>query len=287
MRVRRTGWTWAAILSLGLLMGACGDSNVFEGMSDDSGDAAKQEEGLDALNNGNYDQAAKIFEALWRANPTAENAKYLASAYIGQSGFDTLTLIEEIAKFQEMDGSAASKSIIYDAVTNLFDQDGDGTISKPELDAKTDFVAKAVSVLVPDYASKAGLLRAAPAASASSDDQIFQSGLYAAIHAVLGVVGQLQYPTDSGNYLLTLEELQAHLGEIILNVKVPQGFEEDLALVDAAREVLVDRFTGGTGSVEDNDIAQEFDEFLREIGYLPDLDVTDSELQQFLTSLIQ
>jgi hypothetical protein len=280
MKREKVGRIWAACVTLGLLLGGCGDSNVFQSLSDDSSSAAKQERGLDALNNGDYAAAAAIYEELYADDPNPEVAKYLASAYVGQAGFDTLALVDEIAKAEEAAGSGDSESVIYDAVTNIFDADKDGTISEADLNGKAELLEKALNVLVPGYTPPGGLPRSAAAHAAEmTDRERFQAGLYAAIHAVLSVVSQL--PAGGGFFYLNLQDVPP---DVIANVTVPQGFEADLALVRDARDVILDGIGGDTAD-DDNDIAAEFDKFLTNIGYLPDLDVTDAELQGFLGSL--
>jgi len=108
----------------------------------------------------------------------------------------------------------------------------------------------------------------------------------AAIHAVLGVVEQLEYPQGSGNHLLTVDELRKHPA-VIDGVTVPDGFDDDLAWVREAVGVLSPELLVGSTPTDGNDIAEDFDRFLRDIGYLPDEQVTDTELRDFLRRMIR
>ncbi|MBI5016758.1 MAG: hypothetical protein HZB55_14895 [Deltaproteobacteria bacterium] len=286
-------WIWAAMAVLGLALTGCGDSNVFEGASSDgSGSEAKVEAGRRALDERRWDDAIDVFGGLYEADhPDADVAKYLASAYVGKAGFDALTLLKEVAEAQKAD-SGDAESILYDSITRLFDVDGSGTITTDDLvgsEGKLVLLTKAIGYLLPGYGAVAPRVAAASAEWTPTKDQTFQGGLYAAVHAVLSVVAQLEYPRGSGTLLLTLDELQAHAADVIPDLVAPTTLDGDLALVDAAMRVLIDGVTGSVEGLDDNDIAPEFDKFLTEIGYLGDdtpQHVTDQELRDYLSQLL-
>lgn len=283
MKHRLVGLIWAAIAASSLIIAGCGDSNIFGSSSSDSGSESKLEKGVSALNDQNWDKAIVIFESLYEEDPNPENAKYLASAYVGKSGFDTLELIKEIAAAED---EGVDESVIYDSVTKLFDDNADGLISASELEAKGDLFLQALEVLVPGFVpapEKAAAQRTTE--RSPSDGERFQAGLYAAAHAVLSIVAQAEYPEGSGQLLLTLEQLQAH-PEVIDTVEAPDTLDQDLALVSDARDVLIARFAG---DADKNKIAQEFDKFLSDadgIGYESDTHVTTAELRAYLHKLL-
>lgn len=291
MKQQRTRWIWAALAAVGLALAGCGDSNVFSGSSSDSGSSAKNEEGVAAINDKNWDKAITIYEQLNQSDPTPENRKYLASAYVGKSGFDTLKLTEQIAQNQESD---VPESVVYDSVTTIFDTDGDGVISKAELDEKIAWLGKAIKVFHPSYENgavgKVGILETAD--PVLTDDEIFQAGICAALHAVLSVVGQLVDPgvVDPGDptqLLLTLVRLQAALAAdptFLTRVVAPDTLNADLALVDAARDILLRGLVDN--EADSNKIANEFEKFLTDVGYLPEGQVTSEELRLYLNSLL-
>ncbi|NOY44825.1 MAG: hypothetical protein GXP50_05160 [Deltaproteobacteria bacterium] len=277
-QILRYGWLIAAVV----LLGACGDANLFDGASDPSGAQAEKEQGLAALDQENWDEAIEIFSAMDTSDP--EVRKYLASAYLGKAGFDTLDLVDRMAQAQE---TGQADSVAYEAVTDIFDEDGDGQISATELEEKLGLVEKALAVFGVDVGGGgAARMAAAVDTSGLTDDEIFQAGVLAAIHAVLGVVEQLEYPEGSGNYLLTVDELRKNPA-VIDGVTVPDGFDDDLAWVREAVGVLSPELLVGSAPTDGNDIAEDFDRFLRDIGYLPDEQVTATELRDFLHRMIQ
>ncbi len=277
MRWRSAMAGFLALLAGGLV--ACGDSNLFEGSSDGSGRQSQLEEGLAALDAENWDEAIRIFGEMDTSDPDVR--RYLASAYVGKAGFDTLALVQRIAEAQQ---AGSTESVLYDTVTEIFDADGDGVIGSQELEEKSGLFLQALQVLGVGGGGAARAL-AAVDTTGMTDTEIFQAGVYAAIHAVLSVVAQLEYPAGSGRYLLTLDALRAH-PEVIDQVTVPEGFNTDLGWVRAAVQVLSPEMVAGGESVDGNDLANDMDSFLTEIGYLPDENVSDQELRGFLHDLV-
>ena len=274
-------WRSAMAGLLVLLAGglvACGDSNLFEGSSDSSGRQSQLEEGLAALDAENWDEAIRIFSEMDTSDPDVR--RYLASAYVGKAGFDTLELVDRIARAQE---TGSMESVLYETVTDIFDEDGDGRIASDELAEKSDLFLQALRVLGADTGGAARAL-AAVDTSGMTDAEIFQAGVYAAIHAVLSVVEQLEDPENPGEYLLTLDALRNHPG-VIDSVTVPEGFNDDLAWVREAVRVLDPELVAGSQNTDGNDIANDLDRFLTEIGYLPGENVTDEELRDYLRDL--
>ncbi|HSH68318.1 MAG TPA: hypothetical protein VK997_00270 [Deferrisomatales bacterium] len=272
---------------LGLALAGCGDSNLFEGQSRSSGTQADLEAGLEALDNSDWATAQRIFSGMDQGDPDVR--KYLASAYVGEAGFDVLTLVEEIDAAQA-DGT--SDDGIYDMVTSIFD-DGDGKLTDGEIAAKVDLLLEALTAL---HVYDPSVARASRTAGAVSFDTIapenrFQAGLYSAVYVVLAVVEQLADPV-TGDVLLTLSSLQSAdacqiigplpAAEADGGVAAPAAFDDLLSLVRQAVLVLVPDYMGGPF---DNDIAQELDRFLAEIGYLPDATVSSTELRSYLYGL--
>ena len=274
---------WAVLVAvLGLALAGCGDSNLFESQSDSSGTQSDLEAGLEALDNSDWPAAQRIFLSMDQSDPDV--LKYLASAYVGEAGFDVLALVEQIDTGESVDG-------IYDMVTAIFD-DGTGMLTVEEIAAKVDLVLEALTAL---GAYEPSVPRALRAAGAVSFDTIavenqFQAGLYSALYVVLSVVEQL-VDTETGEVLLTLAALEsADACLIIGGVVVPEGFDGLLQLVREAVQVIVPDYMGGEF---DNDIARELDQFLTDIGYLVESSedegenvVTDNELRSYLRGLL-
>jgi hypothetical protein len=245
---------WVAVLGLGLA--GCGDANVFEDLSSASGEQAQLERGVAALNEGDWDAAIATFEQMDLEDP--EVRKYLASAYVGKSGFDTLELVDLIADAQD---SEAGSSVLYDSVVQLLgDADGDGSVSSGELLAKEADVADALAVLAPG--------------GDADDEETFQAGVYAALHAVILVADVLNLDDVSQDAVqgLTDEEIDAQVTEESFG-DVEQGLETDLALILDA-----------IGTVVDSDVSEDLDSFIEDIGF-DDQDMTTEDLQLFLKDL--
>jgi len=257
MMFTRTSSLAAALGLVGLLLLGCGDSNVFDGLSGGSEDDATTEAGVQALNDGQWDAAIAIFEQLNAESSNPEIRKYLASAYVGRAGFDTLTLIELIAASQD---AGSSESVLYGGVTQIFD-DGDGVVSSADLLAREADVRAAVEVLAP-----AGQL-------GESDEEIFQAGVYAALHAVILVGGSLNAPDVSPQGLVDLgpDAVDQQVAANFVDIQSP--LEADLGFVSAAADTVVN-----------NDVGQDFENFLADIGY-GDGAMTAPELAAYLNAL--
>jgi len=103
MRVRTSkAFQSIVLLFLFAFLVGCGDSNVFESLGDDSSREAKTEAALMAMDDGDYNSALSILLALNDSNPgDARLLQYLASAYSGLAGLDTLNLLKVIDKLDE------------------------------------------------------------------------------------------------------------------------------------------------------------------------------------------
>lgn len=281
--MRRSVWWCLLGAMLTLVAAGCGDSNLFEGLSDESGYEADKEAGLRAMRDRNWPEAVRVFKQLYDAgNQTPEVKKYLAGAYAGSAGFDALSLVEAIADAQEDGG----ESVIYDSVTRMLAGD-DGFLSADDLALKRSLLTEAVSLYDPGYKAARTAARANGVDTAGlTETEIFQSGLYAAVHAILSVAEQLR--VDSRR-ILTLPELAKVPGAIV-GMELPPELNRDLDWVERAKLSLIRRLGTDAEDDDDNDIAAEFDGFLADLGYYQpdagDRDVTLPELRAYLDKLI-
>lgn len=227
-------------LALGAALLGCGDGNLFGGLSDDSSDQGRLERGVEAINEGDWDTAIALLEGLDLGDP--EVRKYLASAYVGRAGFDTLELVDRIVTAQD---AGSSGSVLYGAAVELFgDADGDGRISSDDLRAKEADVNRAVELL-------------AAGGGAPAPEDSFQAGLYASLHAVILVADVIDQPDVSLNAVAGLEDAAVDAAVTDESFDGVQGaLERDLELVSAAVE-----------SFGDNDVGQDFDAFLTSMGF--------------------
>ena len=95
-------WDASRVVSAGLLsviLGACGDQNLFDSLSNDNTTAAKVESAKIAIDDGKFTQAIGILQELCGTDVSApacdaETASLLASAYAGRAGVNVFDLIE-------------------------------------------------------------------------------------------------------------------------------------------------------------------------------------------------
>lgn len=277
------------------LFQGCGDTNMFEGMSDDSGEAARMEELRKNLNSGNFDRVIATLEN--KANLTDQERRYLASAYVGKAGFDTLKLLEEIAKKDE----SGNDVDVYDIIAGIFGE----SMDEGQLTSKVYLIGKALAVLgAPNMNSRS---RYRSESFTTSDDIRLQRGIYAAIHAILNISLKISQNYDLGPVIpLTIREmktaLEAHQPPItVINLAtVPSGLNNDLWLVKDGLEALSGSSLIGPSEIKDNnknDIQREFSKFLDDLGFFqsdttadpPDPEigsVTANELSNYLNHLL-
>ena len=267
------------IIGIFLFLQGCGDTNLFEGMADDSSEAARLEQVKQDLNAGNFDNVIAYLETKLLTDLTEQETRYLASAYVGKAGFDALTLIEKITEEDDTGGDTE----IFSFIADIFDEDADGEILRSEVVnegdpnnplGKLDYIDSAIEVLDPDINSQ-------------SEDSL-QRGVYAAVHAVLTISLAVSdqydgYSDPDDPILLTDEDLQEVCGDsvdldddVILQDRL-DDLNRDLAIVQST---VNDLETGD--DEEDNDVGLELDEFLTNIGYSEADPVTGDKLENYL-----
>lgn len=255
-----------------LFLPACDETSVFEGISTGSGYQARLEEGLSRMDAADWDGAIAVFEEMDR---TEEVRRYLSSCYMAKAGFDGFALLREVAASRENGGPS---SVLFDAVTRIFDTGpAPGTITTLDLGQKIALADLALGVF------GLGDTRGYPPPSGLSVDETFQAGFFAAVRAVLTVVGQLRDPADpGGRCILTLPALRALAdpSAVVAGASVPSTLNDDLALVLAAAEA----------AGPDNDLSRDFRSFLAEIGYLDPagnpVGVSEASLEAMLSGLL-
>ncbi|GAB4273715.1 MAG: hypothetical protein Kow0092_29030 [Deferrisomatales bacterium] len=254
----KRGWgAFLAVLAvLGWGLSGCGDGNVFEDFSDPSGRQAQIEEALEALDDGQWEEAIATLEVMDPDDPEVQ--KYLASAYMGRAGFDTLELVDLIAVAQEGNGD---DSVLYDSVTGIFDLDGDGRVTAGE-------------IADPDRAADIQAALAALDDASASEDVVFQEGVYAAVQAVVTIAEVIALDDASvasvrGNQATAQANVDANYGA---------GQIATLAADLAKMAKAVDAVMG-------NDVSDDFNEFLAEIDPDGDGAVSAQELKDFLSGL--
>ncbi len=263
------------VLALALALSGCGDSNVFSSMADDSSSAAKTQQGLDALNSEDYSEAITTFEALNNQNPDdPEIIKYLASAYVGSTGFDVLDLVNILAEADES-GSNDDRDM-FETIGDLFDGDQDGIIS--DLGTKIDMVNQAIDLLAP--------------AGIPSQEAEFQAGLYSAVQAVLvtsSILDGANIDTVSDSDVDSLVPANFNGNSEILDpaTGLPltngQLLNKSLAVATQTKDSLLEGLADGE---DRNNLGEDFDEFLSDIGYVDENDpVIETDLVTYLKQI--
>lgn len=262
---RKLGLLAALMLVASLGLSGCGDSNVFESMADDDTTAARQEKALDKINDGDFEAAIAILEDLDADDP--EVKRYLASAYAGKAGFDTLDLVEILSLDDEATSEEEEKEM-FDTIGELFGAGDDGKI--PSLGDKIDAMSKSLEILT--EGNPEGL---------AAEDTEFQAGLYGAVQAVLLSVDML-----GGASIDEIKGDKVDIpGALDTGWTVDKATElnNSLKLVAAASDDLIKNFDAGED--EENDMAAEMDELLVDIGFTGDDSVDRTELTNFLEDL--
>jgi len=255
---------WKGFTLLGiacLLLFGCGDTNLFKSVADDKSSDAKISAALEDINRGNYAAAIAALEQMDPNDPQVK--KYLASAYIGATGFDTLKLIETAGN--QADGTTNfSDGGIFTTVNDLLNL-GNGTAEENMalLTKNIETAKKALDLLAPSTSDITSL----------SEEAQFQAGLYAAVQTI--------YITE---FILEGQD-PATLNETEITTRVNTNFaansadlERSLSLVVAGRDTLIKNLADPS---ESNDLQDSLDEFLRDIGY-DDNELTASELSAYV-----
>lgn len=270
---RLTKLSFLAVLLAAVALSGCGDTNYLKGISSDSGGDTKMEEGLAYLDAGNFDAAIAKLTPL----PDSQTKrKYLASAYLGKAGFDTLELISIINENEE-DSNGASESVLWTAIGELLGG-ADGKLDSTELAFKNSCIEKALQILFTGSITSSGKVFAgAPMPSVNydllDDNVLLEAGIASAIHAILSVSSQM---ADGYDFIINPASVPVNKRQIS---SVPATFVADLETVSAA----LDRLAGDNGDEEG--LLNDFQNFLDEIGYSNDGVVTLTELQNYINGL--
>ena len=251
------------IICLSLLSG-CGDSNMFESMADDNTPEAQVSTALEAINTGDYSAAIAILKAQNLSNPNdPEVKKYLASAYMGSTGFDALMLIETMGNDAESD--TYSDGGIFTTVNDLLNLDlGTPAENVVTLDANIAAATQALDLLAPE----------GTVISTLSDEDQFQAGLYGAVNTIY-----ISEKTLDG-------EEPKNLTPDEITTRVDSNFEasdddlmRSLDLVVAAQDSLAANLD--SDPADSNDVEEGLDEFLIEVGYADGI-LTSAEFAAYL-----
>jgi hypothetical protein len=262
----------AVLLFICLTLSGCGDSNVFSSLADDDTPAARLDQGLAAINAGDYETAIATLEGLDQDDPAVR--RYLASAYAGRAGFDAIELIDILSRddadYSGSDGSAEQK--MFDTLAAMFGADAEGRI--PELAGRITDLGNALALLTDD--------------GRADEEGRFQAGLYGSVQTVLLTADLL----DGAG----IDRIK-NLSDTEISDLVAANFDRPVSAGDATPKgealnasllLVADASAGlklGLEPGDSNDMADEMDELLNELGYDDDGRVDQTELIDYLRNL--
>jgi hypothetical protein len=249
-------------IGLACLLIGC-DGNLFDGISDDDSYEAKLEEGLMALDDGDYDKAVELFADLRSDYPNKQEVcVYLSNAYAGLTGIDTFNLLETIDELEDT-GDEGSIDMI-----GLLLGNADGIIDQQGVDRKMGLLSLAQSTID-------------TCIDRPDTDARVQAGLLGLGDAALIIADIVLADLDLDSIELTEEGLDA-LYDSLPDIDQTDISDEDLArLNDNLDDILdsVNALEEILGGDEENDLSESFDEFLMDLDPAGDgVDRADIEL---------
>jgi len=254
-------------IGLACLLIGC-DGNLLEGISDDDSYEAKLEEGLMALDDGDYDKAVDIFRRLKSDYPNKEEVcVYLSNAYAGLTGIDTFNLLDTISELEDT-GDEGSIDMI-----GLLLGNADGLLDQTGVDSKMDLLLLAQSAID-------------TCIDAPDTDERVQSGLLGLGDVALIIADIVLKDLDLDSVELTEEGLD-ELYDSRPVIDQTDISDEDLARLNESLDDIadsVDALEEMLGADEDNDLSESFDEFLVELDPARD-GVTRDDIEQYIENL--
>jgi hypothetical protein len=163
-------YLWGVVILI--LLSACSQDSIFQGISQDSGRDSKIEQARIDLDNSDYDQVISDLSAIYTTKALDPKiGQLLASAYMGKAGIDLTILIAN---------STSSGLKPFDVIASMISS------SDVTVDGKARYIA---STLMPDilgYAASAEEpLRVMSEQGKADSDDMIQLGIASAAHLVL------------------------------------------------------------------------------------------------------
>ncbi|MDT8272803.1 MAG: hypothetical protein RRA35_06390 [Desulfomonilia bacterium] len=284
--------TGAALLIV--CMAGCSSDSVLQGIADDESRIAYIEEAAIALDAADYDTALRILEPLYNeTSPDPEVARIISSAYAGKAGIDMLTLIENA------DNPSYSN---FDYPSSAFTPlQGPRYISGQSIDARIASLENA----------REPLIALVEHDLASLNDEV-RLGIISTVHLMLTVGNRVakviyrfspgdrgyveggipvpintdalkEYRETGGSFLSETQWARLTLTSFVqtdsLGVPLsPSSYQEDLFYMNDAVDAFAER------PLQDHDIRDRLEEFLRELLDLPTGAITDEVILESFTS---
>jgi hypothetical protein len=261
-------YLWGAVILL--LLSACSQDSIFEGISQDSSHNSKIEQARIDLDNSNYDQVISDLSAIYTTQALDPKVgQLLASAYMGKAGIDLTIFIAN---------STSSGIKPFDVVASM--------ISSPKVtvDGQKRNIA---SSLMPDFLgnitkAKEPLQVMAEKGKAAPDD-IIQLGIASATHFIMFMGNATKYkdmPINTAAYKATgLSGVGPDNFIVITTSGGIPSYQKDLININNALTAFSNAYP------EPNEMRDRLNDFLYDflysaLGTKPDVTVTDELIME-------
>ncbi|VFQ46598.1 hypothetical protein [Desulfoluna butyratoxydans] len=238
------------------------------GCDDESSHESKLEEARMAIDDGNYSKAISLLDGM----VGTDVLQVLASAHAGLAGIDTFEILKQVD-----DGGSGDGSI--DLIGKMLGTGEDDILTAADISTKLSEIDLAKSILLDSVGGVAANL---------DDDGKVKLAIYGFTDIVL-VMGKMISSKDGDKDVTLTEEAIRALGggfveADITGLALGDGVDPmvqingDLDAVEAGITAL------GTG-IENNDLGEEFDAFLKEIDTSSDGYVSATEFVTYLNTI--
>ncbi|VVS95401.1 hypothetical protein [Desulfoluna spongiiphila] len=238
------------------------------GCDDESSRASKLEEARMAIDDGNYSKAITLLDGM----VGTDVLEVLASAHAGLAGIDTFEILKQVD-----DGGSGDGSI--DLIGKMLGTGDNDILTAADIETKLSEIDLAKSILLDSVGGQAAKL---------NDDGKVKLAIYGLTDVVL-VMGKVISSKGGNNDVTLTEEAIRALGLVfvaadITGLTLGDGVDpmvqlnEDLDAVEAGITAL------GTG-IENNDLGEEFDAFLKKIDTSSDGYVSATEFVTYLNTI--
>ncbi|MGC9325348.1 MAG: hypothetical protein ACP5G0_11435 [Desulfomonilia bacterium] len=182
------------LLLLLIILSNCSSDSAFEGLSNDSSEAADLEKAALAIDDADYETAITILSDRFNEDsPDPDVARLLASAYMGKAGIDAITLLENSTDQTYSAFDYFSTSLDLEPVPEF-----EGATCSAEdrtvliIDTTDNYYAlyidwDCVSDLIELLTTAQDILRNLDQSGASTDDDKIKLGIISAAHFILSV----------------------------------------------------------------------------------------------------
>jgi hypothetical protein len=171
-----------------LILSACSDDSVFEGVSENTDRDTRIADALDRLDSRNYDAVISELSLIYTTTAIDPQVyRILASAYMGKAGLD-LTLYMD--RFDETEHPFDLMAYMISS-TYVSEEDGQRYLDGNAVDGRTENGEEAFEVdLLENLSSAKRMLTALEDAGLASADDIIQLGYACAAHFIMNVGNQ-------------------------------------------------------------------------------------------------